>query len=68
MLRPLLSSVEYQVVLEGVVGKSFNGDASIDDVEIENGQCAAELACNFESDYCGYYNVKELDQFDWERG
>ena len=26
------------------------------------------MACNFENDFCGYYNVNEFDQFDWERG
>jgi len=40
----------------------------VDDIELVNGECPPELACNFEDDYCGYYNIKELDQFDWERG
>lgn len=58
---------DFQIVLEGVVGSSHTGDIAVDDIEIENGQCYPELSCNFEDDYCGYYNVKDLDDFDWER-
>ena len=27
-----------------------------------------EASCDFEEDYCGYYNTKEGDEIDWERG
>ncbi len=40
----------------------------MDDIELVNGVCPPELACNFEDDYCGYYNIKEYDEFDWQRG
>lgn len=62
------SEVEFQVALEGVVGRSFTGDAAVDDIEITNGACYEELSCDFEEDNCGYYNTKEGDEFDWQRG
>ena len=43
-------------------------DAAVDDIEIETGSCPNEASCDFEDDYCGYYNTKEGDDFDWERG
>lgn len=42
-------------------------DAAIDDIEIENGACYPEASCEFEDDYCGFYNTREGDDFDWER-
>lgn len=42
-------------------------DAAIDDIEISNGPCFSEGSCDFEDDYCGYYNTKEGDNFDWYR-
>ncbi|CAF0741635.1 unnamed protein product, partial [Brachionus calyciflorus] len=62
------SSVDFQIVLEGVVGRTFTGDAAVDDIEIENGACYSEGSCDFEDDFCGYYNTKEGDDFDWYRG
>jgi hypothetical protein len=32
------------------------------------GECAAEASCDFEEDFCGYYNTREGDDFDWDRG
>ena len=43
-------------------------DAAVDDIEIENGACPLEVSCDFEEDYCGFYNTKEGDDIDWERG
>ena len=40
---------------------------AIDDVEIEIGACPAEATCDFENGYCGFYNTKEGDDFDWLR-
>jgi hypothetical protein len=39
----------------------------VDDIEIENGACYSEASCDFEDDYCGYYNTIEGDEFDWQR-
>jgi hypothetical protein len=62
------SNTEFQMVLEGIVGKSFLGDAAIDDIEITNGECYPEGFCDFEDEgFCGYYNTKEGDDFDWEK-
>ena len=43
-------------------------NAAVDDIEIENGACSPEASCDFEDDYCGFYNTKEGDDFDWLRG
>ena len=61
------SSVAFQIVLEGVVGSSYQGDAAVDDIELESGDCYEEASCDFEDDLCGYYNTKEGDDFDWLR-
>lgn len=61
------SDFDFQVVLEGVVGTSFTGDAAVDDIEMVNGECDEEGSCDFESDFCGYYNTNEGDEFDWLR-
>ncbi len=62
------SIYDYQMVLEGVVGSSHLGDAAVDDIEITNGECYSEGSCDFEDEYCGYYNTKDGDDFDWEKG
>lgn len=61
------SDSDFQIVLEGIVGRSIEGDAAIDDIEVENGACYEEASCDFESGTCGYYNTKEGDDFDWLR-
>lgn len=46
----------------------FNRDAAIDDIDLENGPCYAEEgSCDFETDFCGYQNTREGDDFDWDR-
>ena len=45
-----------------------SSDAAVDDIEIENGACPLEVSCDFEDGYCGFYNTKEGDDIDWERG
>ena len=62
------SSTEFQMVVEGVVGSSHLGDAALDDIEISNGECYPESSCDFEEGLCGYYNTKEGDEIDWEKG
>jgi hypothetical protein len=62
------SNTEFQMVLEGIVGSSHYGDAAIDDIEIANGECYSEGFCDFEDEgFCGYYNTREGDQFDWQK-
>ncbi len=41
------------------------GDIAIDDIELVNGPCGEDGSCDFERGYCGFYNVKEEDNFDW---
>ena len=61
------SDFDFEVVLEGVVGTSYTGDAAVDDIEMIAGECDAEASCDFETGYCGYYNTFEGDNFDWLR-
>ena len=42
------SDLNFQLVIEGIVGKSYDGDAAIDDTEVLNGPCDPEATCNFE--------------------
>jgi hypothetical protein len=37
-------------------------------LEIEAGECLALASCDFQDSFCGYYNTREGDDFDWERG
>ena len=41
---------------------------ALDDLSRTNGACAGELSCDFEADFCGFYNIKQGDDFDWQRG
>ena len=38
---------------------------ALDDIEIENGACNLDVSCDFEDDFCGFYNNKLDDDFDW---
>ncbi|CAF0718676.1 unnamed protein product [Adineta steineri] len=57
----------YQLVLEGIVGKGYLGDISIDDVALNQGPCPTSTVCDFESsDLCGYVNDPS-NTIDWAR-
>ncbi|CAM4977745.1 unnamed protein product [Rotaria socialis] len=57
---------QYQIAFEGVVGSSFQGDIAVDDISLANGPCEEEGSCNFEDGtFCGFYNPKDEDNFDW---
>ncbi len=44
----------------------IQGDIAIDDIRITNGPCENEGSCDFEqATFCGFYNTKEADDFDW---
>ena len=55
------------MVFEGVVGPSYTGDISIDDVSVLPGQCTAYGSCNFEQDLCGWTPRANANDFDWYR-
>lgn len=46
----------------------FDSDIAVDDIQIDSGPCAPDAYCDFEDDFCGFYNTKEGDNFDWLRG
>lgn len=62
----------YQVVFEGVRGASYQGDISLDDIQLSNRQCQATMDCSFESpisqlQLCGW-KQRPGDNFDWRLG
>ena len=39
----------------------------MDDIVIQDGVCQESTVCDFETDDCGWENVKLIDQSDWLR-
>ncbi|XP_030849653.1 MAM and LDL-receptor class A domain-containing protein 2 [Strongylocentrotus purpuratus] len=61
------TTANYELVIEGVVGQSWYGDISIDDVSLSEGECPPTAECDFEIDLCDWTNVYNND-FDWSWG
>lgn len=57
----------FQVVFEGVRGRSVSGDIAIDDIQIHDGTCPPPGTCNFEMGFCLWQNDKTGDNFDFMR-
>ncbi|XP_055957690.1 MAM and LDL-receptor class A domain-containing protein 1-like [Patella vulgata] len=57
----------YDIIFEGVIGRSFQSDIAIDDVQILPNPCPPPGTCDFESGVCGWSNHKDHDDFDWLR-
>eukprot|EP00795_Rhopilema_esculentum_P012712 gene12712-3431_t len=53
------------VVFEGVIGNSYQGDIAVDDISVMNGKCANPGECDFETNLCTWYNTLVGDNFDW---
>ena len=52
----------------GTVGSSYIADIALDDIIItNNGACQESTICDFETDDCGWENVKNGDKHDWLR-
>ena len=67
--KAIFSSVPWKIVFEGVVGKSYQGDIAIDDVEAFIGTCPLTKTCDFEIDNCDYSNVVDGTASNkWEFG
>ncbi|CAF0741650.1 unnamed protein product, partial [Brachionus calyciflorus] len=65
------STGKYRIAFQGTVGDNWIGDIAIDDVKIENRECASAGFCDFESDQplCTWENLEgNMDDFDWELG
>ena len=60
-------STLFQIAFEGTVGQGYAGDIAIDDIKLQPGTCPPPGSCNFEYDTCGYFNVHDIDNFDWLR-
>ncbi|CAH3118157.1 unnamed protein product [Pocillopora meandrina] len=61
------SSSNFQIVVEGVAGKSYQGDIAVDDMKLIKSPCPLPGDCDFESGMCTYTNTPTEDQFDWLR-
>ncbi|XP_071486324.1 MAM and LDL-receptor class A domain-containing protein 1-like [Diadema antillarum] len=64
----ITSTAGYELVIEGVIGPSWLGDISIDDVSLESGDCPASMECDFETGLCDWTNDDISDEFDWSLG
>lgn len=55
------------ILYESFLFLNFQGDIAIDDVQRYAYQCQEPNNCDFENeDFCGWDNVRKIDQFDWE--
>ncbi|CAF1638602.1 unnamed protein product, partial [Rotaria sordida] len=55
----------YQLVVESIVGRGFQGDISVDDLAFNQGPCPVSTVCDFEtSDLCSYVN-DPTNTIDW---
>ncbi|UJR31098.1 hypothetical protein I4U23_018606, partial [Adineta vaga] len=62
------STQSYQVVFEGIVGKSFDGDIALDDIELNVGECPTTIECTFEHGLCAGWEHDPEGDFNWSRG
>ncbi|KAK7473655.1 hypothetical protein BaRGS_00035133, partial [Batillaria attramentaria] len=60
------SPVDFNLVMEGIVGQGYLGDIAIDDLTLATGRLPGTFNCNFENNFCGWTQAKD-DQFDWRR-
>ncbi|KAL8608892.1 hypothetical protein ACOMHN_065230 [Nucella lapillus] len=58
-------SVYTKVVFEGIRGTNFRADIAIDDISINQGACASDGSCDFETGLCTWVNTHQGDDFDW---
>ncbi|XP_041365734.1 MAM and LDL-receptor class A domain-containing protein 1-like [Gigantopelta aegis] len=64
--RTLVSSEEYVVYIEAVVGGPL-GDIAIDDLQVVTGACPPDKSCDFEHGLC-LWKQSVQDEFDWTIG
>ncbi|KAH9494976.1 hypothetical protein Btru_018310, partial [Bulinus truncatus] len=60
----LSSLTPFQVIFEGTVGSSYNGDIAIDDVEVAKDPCIEMYGCDFEKGLCSWMQ-NTSDKLDW---
>ncbi|XP_022097819.1 MAM and LDL-receptor class A domain-containing protein 1-like [Acanthaster planci] len=61
------SPVQYNIVIEGVVGSNYQSDVAIDDILYTLGACPPIRTCTFETDNCDWMQESSADDFDWTR-
>ena len=54
-------------MIEGVRGKDFQGDISLDDLVVTDDACPPPKYCDFEQNQCGWSNQGYGDDFNWLR-
>nr|XP_054757010.1 MAM and LDL-receptor class A domain-containing protein 2-like [Lytechinus pictus] len=64
--KEIVSSINWNILFEGVVGDNYLGDIALDDVILYDGACPQEVTCDFELDFCGW-TQDQTDEFDWTR-
>lgn len=57
----------YNLIFEGIIGKSFEGDIAIDDVRVKERPCPQLGYCDFEQSLCSYKNAERNKEVDWIR-
>ncbi|XP_060582609.1 MAM and LDL-receptor class A domain-containing protein 1-like isoform X2 [Ruditapes philippinarum] len=65
-LRNIKSLVPYEILFEGIVGFSWQGDIALDDISLIQEKCPPSPICDFEADLCDWIQDTN-DQFDWLR-
>jgi len=79
-LVPIQPTERYQIIIEGVRGRNFEGDIAIDDIGIlPTDLCALQpseadpiaifqekIACHFEQDFC-QWQLDPTGNFNWTR-
>ncbi|KAJ8050665.1 MAM and LDL-receptor class A domain-containing protein 2 [Holothuria leucospilota] len=67
--RTIKTSNSFEIIMEGVRGKGYEGDIALDDLSYDPVPCPPPVECEFESDFCEWYNVDDdTPGFDWQRG
>ncbi|KAA0719308.1 LDL-receptor class A domain-containing protein 1 Skeletal organic matrix MAM and [Triplophysa tibetana] len=56
-----------RIVVEGITGQSEEGVIALDDVLVTNYPCTPSGQCDFEANFCSWFNLFEVDDADWMR-
>lgn len=62
-----LIKLSFQIVVEGITGQSEEGVIALDDVLVTNYPCTPSGQCDFEVNFCSWFNLFEVDDADWMR-
>ncbi|CAF3769976.1 unnamed protein product, partial [Adineta steineri] len=61
------STLSYKIIFEGIVGKSWEGDIALDDIDVSLGNCPISNECNFEHGLCAGWEHDPEGDFNWTR-